>query len=212
MKRVLVVVLATVSVLGATFVADAVKPKRLAEDAVAVQDAWTAWALGSSTDPLLQEADDFCGEVVDGQFFLTAAISPGRTERTCMVPAGMEIVSVGAGSFRYKGAAHETDSELFRGNMKDLKPINLDSVKVKVDGALVPRGSLVCPPSTDIDLEPGNLLQEIDPAVTGDSARVSSCAWMYVLAPLSVGSHTLFESTKWKGEKRYENLFSVTVA
>jgi hypothetical protein len=212
MKRVLVVVLATVSVLGATFVADAVKPKRLAEDAVAVQDAWNAWALGSSTNPVLQEADDFCGEVVDGRYFLTATIFPGRIQRECTLPAGVELVAHPAWTLVWQGASDDTDNELFSQVMKALKSINLDSVKVKVDGALVPREPMVCPEPVDVVFEPGSAIAELDPPATGDTTPVVSCGWFYVLGPLSPGSHTILLPDKFKGLARQEILFSITVA
>ncbi len=91
MRRFTVVVLALVAVVGSTLVANAVRPMRLGEDAAAIETAWTAWALGSSSNPLLR--DDFCGEVVDGRYFFKVAVGPGTRQLDCQVPAGVELVA-----------------------------------------------------------------------------------------------------------------------
>ena len=65
MKRSIITALAATLVLGTTMAADAVRQHRLAEDAQVIEQAWTAWALGGSSNALL--ADDFCGEIVEGK-------------------------------------------------------------------------------------------------------------------------------------------------
>ena len=77
MKRFIITALAATLVLGTTMAADAVRQHRLAEDAMAIEQAWTAWLLGGSSNALL--AEDFCGEIVDGKFFLTVTIVTGAS-------------------------------------------------------------------------------------------------------------------------------------
>jgi hypothetical protein len=95
--------------------------------------------------------------------------------------------------------------------MKTLKRINRDSVKVRVDGALMPGEPLVCPMPFDIDFEPGSLIAENEPPDSGDSTTISSCGWIYVLGPLSAGSHTVLISTKF-GDLKFQIHLSITVA
>jgi hypothetical protein len=206
MRRFVAFVCAAGLVLGLAIAADAARPARLAEDASAIQNGWLTWAVGSSTNPLLQ--DGFCGEVVGDRFFLNAALGPGRAQVSCEVPAGMTLVGTPAGAFGW----NESDDDLLHGNLRQLKGLVVPSINVKVDGAVVPRGAMVCPEPIDVELEPGNLLETIDPAVTGDSTRASICGWFYVLGPLSTGQHTVLLSDKFAGEKRFEVLFDVTVS
>jgi hypothetical protein len=209
MRRFSIVLLATILMLGGALAADAVRSQRLAEDATLVQNAWMSWALGSSTNPLLQ--DDLCGELVGGRFFLNVAVAPGRATMDCEVPAGTELVATPGGAFGWRGPARETDDELFSGNLKELRSIVLTSVKVKVDGALIPRPAMVCPDPIVVEIHPESFLAEVDPGIEGDTTRVTSCAWFHVLGPLGVGEHTILLSDKFEGEKRYEVLYRVTV-
>ena len=45
MKRFIITALAATLVLGTTMAADAVRQHRLAEDAMAIEQAWSAWLL-----------------------------------------------------------------------------------------------------------------------------------------------------------------------
>ena len=91
MKRSIITALAATLVLGTTMAADAVRQHRLAEDAQEIEQAWTAWALGGSSNALL--AEDFCGEIVEGKFFLTVPLGSGATELDCTISSGMQAVA-----------------------------------------------------------------------------------------------------------------------
>src|SRR3954447_23773101 len=57
-----------------------------------VQQDYLAWAIGSNTNPIFHGEDDYCGETVGRDFYLT----PGPdfvTVRTCDVPAGSRLVT-----------------------------------------------------------------------------------------------------------------------
>ncbi len=86
-------------------------------------------------------------------------------------------------------------------------------MKVVVDGTTIPRGPMVCTGPFDIDLEPGNSLQQVDPKVTGDSARVVTCAWFHVLPAFSGGEHTVVIAAGYKGSPKFQyHEFDVTVS
>jgi hypothetical protein len=78
-------------------------------------------------------------------------------------------------------------------------------------------GPLVVPDPYTIQLEPGNFLQTLDPAVTGDSTRVADAAYFRLLH-LDPGDHTLVASAKYDlrhsgGEVvRYRSRFKIHVA
>ena len=111
MKRSIITALAATLVLGTTMAADAVRQHRLAEDAQAIEQAWTAWALGGSSNALL--AKDFCGEIVEGKFFLTVTIGTGATELDCTIPSGMQAVASPFGAFSWAPTDGKTGTKLF---------------------------------------------------------------------------------------------------
>jgi hypothetical protein len=208
MRRITVPVLAAMLVFGATLVADAVRPARLGEDVAELQQTWTSWLLGSGSDPLLSGS---CGEVVDDRFFLTVALEPEPSEIDCEVPAGTELVASPAGAFSYEEPGVLSDTELFRDTLGVLRGVKLKSVKVLVDDVRASRGPLTCPSPFDIDLEPGNGLQQLDPSLDGDTARVSICAWLYALPGFSSGEHTIRLLAAYKGGVKFDLTFNVTV-
>lgn len=212
MKRLTIWVLVGVLVFGVTSVAGAVRPQPLglADDAMAIEQAWTAWLLGGSSNALL--AEDFCGEVVDGRFFLTLALATGATELDCEIPAGAEAVASPFGSIAWAPTDGNTGTKLFNAALGFLDGTVPRSVTVVVDGAALPKEPLICSHPFDVALEPGNSLQQIDANVTGDSTRVVICAWMYLVGPLSPGQHTIDVAGKVKGGAPYELRYNVTVA
>jgi hypothetical protein len=83
-----------------------------------------------------------------------------------------------------------------------------------VDGVRLPSEPLVCSHPFEIALQPDNLLQLFDPRVTGDSARVATCAWLHLVSPLSPGSHTIDVGATVQGPTiiPYTLHYDVTVA
>jgi hypothetical protein len=162
----------------------------------AIEQAWTAWALGGSSNALL--AEDFCGEIVEGKFFLTVTIGSGATELDCTIPSGMQAVASPFGAFSWAPTDGKTGTKLFNATFGYLKGVVPKAVKVVVDGSTLPKGPMLCSQPFDISLEPGNSLQQLDPNVKGDSTKVVTCGWFYLVGPLSPGSHTI--AVLWKGE------------
>ena len=105
-----------------------------------------------------------------------------------------------------------TDSELFSTLLNTyLGPLVLESVRVKVDGVLLPRQPLLIPDPYDMPLEPGNLIQTVDPAVTGDSTRVGIGFYFSWIDGLDPGTHTIVTADKFKGIGRFRTVFEFTV-
>lgn len=138
MERFIFTALAATLVLGRTMAADAVRQHRLAEDAMAIEQTWTAWALGGSSNALL--AEDFCGEIVESKFFLTVTIGSGATELDCTIPSGMQAVASPFGAFSLAPTDGKTGTKLFNATFGYLKGVVPNAVKVVVDGSTLPRG------------------------------------------------------------------------
>ena len=209
MKRSIITALAATLVLGTTMAADAVRQDRLAEDAQAIEQAWTAWALGGSSNALL--AEDFCGEIVEGKFFLTVPLGSGATELDCTIPSGMQAVASPFGAFSWAPTDGKTGTKLFNATFGYLKGVEPKAVKVVVDGSALPKGPMLCSLPFDISLEPGNSLQQLDPQVKGDSTKVVTCGWFYLVGPLSPGSHTIDMAGRVKGSDGFSLRYNVTV-
>ena len=153
MKRSIITALAATLVLGTTMAADAVRQHRLAEDAQAIEQAWTAWALGGSSNALL--AEDFCGEIVEGKFFLTVTIGSGATELDCTIPSGMQAVASPFGAFSWAPTDGKTGTKLFNATFGYLKGVEPKAVKVVVDGSTLPKGPISAPYRSISRLSPG---------------------------------------------------------
>lgn len=69
---------------------------------------------------------------------------------------------------------------------------------------------MICSQPFDIALEPGNSLQQLDPKVKGDSTKVVTCGWFYLVGPLP-GSHTIDMAGKVKGGDGFSLTYNVTV-
>ncbi len=153
---------------------------------------WIQWAFGSSGAPLLDQ--DFCGEMVNGVFFMTVAGGqPTSVSRTvnCEVPDGVPILATPGGVIAWAPTDGKTDNQLQRSIFNQLGPLKQDSVHVRLDGTEIPHGRLVSPDPYTIALEPGNLIQTIDPGVTGDSTRVADAFYFKVIDPLDPGDHVI---------------------
>ena len=209
MKRSIITALAATLVLGTTMAADAVRQDRLAEDAQAIEQAWTAWALGGSSNALI--AEDFCGEIVEGKFFLTVPLGSGATELDCTISSGMQAVASPFGAFSWAPTDGKTGTKLFNATFGYLKGVVPKAVKIAVDGSTLPKGPMICSQPFDISLEPGNSLQRLDPKVKGDSTKVVTCGWFFLVGPLSAGSHTIDTAGRVKGGDGFTLRYNVTV-
>ena len=196
--------------VGATSVAAAVTPQGLADDAMAIEQSWTAWLLGGRSNALL--AEDFCGEVVDGRFFFTVSLGTGATELECEVPVGTEGIVSPFGAISWAPTDGKTGTQLFNATFDYLDGVVPRAVSVTVDGTTLPKEPMLCSYPFTIALEPGNSLQQIDPNVTGDSTKAVTCGWFYVVEPLLPGAHTIDVTGKIKGSPAFELGYNVTVA
>ena len=208
MKRFIITALAATLVLGTTMAADAVRQHRLAEDAMAIEQAWSAWLLGGSSNALL--AEDFCGEVVDGKFFLTVTMPQGRANWTARSRAGCRPSRRRSGLSR----GHRPTGRPGRSCSKDVglpERCRAQSREGRCRRVDPTEGPMLCSQPFDISLEPGNSLQQLDPKVKGDSTKVVTCGWFYLVGPLSPGSHTIDMAGKVKGSDGFSLRYNVTV-
>jgi hypothetical protein len=175
------------------------------------REAWVFWAFGSSRAPLLDPT--LCGEKVGTTFFLTVAgPAPGTRTLDCTISAGTPLLAVPGGAIVWSPTDGTTDSELFSNLLTNyLAPLLLDSVKVKVDGVLLPRGSLVIPDPYEMELEPGNLIQTVDPAVTGDSTTVLPAFFFTRIPGLTPGHHRIVTADRFEGIGLFKTVFNFTV-
>ncbi len=180
---------------------------------------WVQWAFGSSEAPLLQE--DLCGEMVNGVFFLTVAGgSPTSVKRKvhCDVPEGVPILATPGGAIAWDPTDGKTDRQLRRSLYDVLAELRPNSVRLKLDGTQIPHGRLVSPDPYTLELEPGNLIETVDPAVKGHSTRIAEAWYFKVIKPLDPGHHVLVTSDKYDyrssgGEvARYRTRFIIHVS
>jgi hypothetical protein len=171
---------------------------------------WIEWAFGSSVNPLMQKG--FCGEEVGDTFFLTlTGGAPAKRVVHCDIPSGLPVLAPPGGVISWAPTDGRTDSELFETTAKQLQPIILDSVRVILDGERLRRGRLYVSDPFDLDLEPGNLIQAVDPDVTGHSTRVMFAYWFTYIPELTPGDHLLVTSDKFKGIGLFRTRFHIHV-
>jgi hypothetical protein len=207
MKRTLVAMIACSAILAGTSVAIAAQRQ---SPTVEIQEAWTAWFLGSASANPLHTPDDSCGEVVGDWFFVAPGVTGPDVERTCEMPAGVELVTSPIGGFGNTPTDGKTDIKLFSAALGYFQGVVPKSVKAEVDGVLVPKGPATCIDAFDMDVEEGSFLDEVDGSV-GASSRVAVCGWFYVIDPLTPGAHTLSFSSKFKGTSVATLTLNVTV-
>jgi hypothetical protein len=179
---------------------------------------WIQWAFGDSGAPLLQE--DLCGEVVDGVFFMTVAGgSPTSVTRRidCEIASGVPVLATPGGFIGWAPTDGTTDQRLARTLFDALENLRINSVHLRLDGEEVPHGDLKVSDPYTLPLEPGNLIQTVDPAVVGDSTRVIY-GWYFKLIPsLTPGDHVLVATDRFDfradgGELvRYRTVFTIHV-
>ncbi len=179
-------------------------------EAVDTQAAWTAWFLGDAEANPLHSPDDYCGARVGDQFFVAPGVTAPKVERTCEIPAGVELVTSPIGGFGNTPTDGKTDIKLFSAALGYFQGVVPKSVEATVDGVVVPKGPATCIDAFDMDVAPGSFLDEIDDSVKA-TTRVAVCGWFYVIEPLSSGDHTLTFSSKFKGTTLATLTLDVTV-
>jgi hypothetical protein len=158
------------------------------------QERWSAWALGSGSNPT---ATDICGEKVGGVFFLNTTTEVGTKQVECHLRPGTRLLGVVAGTFfvpSFPPAHVETDQELLdlvrTSSVTDHPRATLDGRSL--EGSLTEDSRRFTPVHT-IPLEPGNFLSTFDPGFnTVDETRLASAGWWLRLNPLRPGHHELF--------------------
>jgi hypothetical protein len=217
MRRILVTLIGA-AMLAGTFVPPATASLRQATPPQ-LHRQWVKWAFGSSGAPLLQE--DFCGEEVNGVFFLTVAggVPTSVTRRVdCEIPADVPILVTPGGAIAWAPTDGTTDRQLRRSLLNFLSDLIVQSVRLVLDGREIRHGDLVLPDPYTLSLEPGNLIQTVDPSVTGDETRVAEGWYFRLIGPLDPGDHVLVATDKYDyratgGEVvRYRTIFRIDVA
>jgi hypothetical protein len=169
------------------------------------QQRWVQWAFGSSTNPLLS---GICGEKVGRLFFLNAAIEPG-TEVNCVIPTGTPLLATPGGVVAWASGDVDTREELLA--ERDAGLAGISDPRATLDGRpLRVADSLRLSDVYTIRLEPGNFIQTVDPAVSGDTTRVASGIWLVRITPLPPGQHELVLSDVLDGTV-FDITFHITV-
>jgi len=192
MKR----LLATLLVVMAFGLAAPISASSATEGSPSVQNLIWARRLnfyyfGSSANPLLNGS---CGKVFDGTFILTSAIESGQ-ELHCTIPHGLPILASPAGSIEFESVPTPPSVMLAR---LDASLADITDRHATLDGTALPLHlvkSFVHP----LTLQPGNLIQTVDPAVTGASTPVATGDWLTWIRHLSSGHHTLVLSDRFDG-------------
>lgn len=172
----------------------AVAKNRVHPAGTKAQERWSAWALGSGTNPT---ATDICGEKIGRVFFLNSTIDLGTKEVKCHLRPGTRLLGLVAGSFvsaSVPPARVETDQELLD-SVRTLS--STDHPRATLDGRSLEKSltedSRRFTPVYTIPLEPGNSWSTLDPAYnTVDEIRQASAGWWLRLKPLPPGHHDLF--------------------
>jgi hypothetical protein len=219
MRRI-VVLFAVVALVGGLFLEPASASGVSARKATPARlhRAWIDWAFGSSGAPLLDP--EFCGEQVGNVFFLTVAGgAPESVTRRldCDIPADVPILVTPGGAIAWAPTDGETDRQLRRSLFNMLSELIVQSVHLSLDGEEIDHGPLEVPDPYTLALEPGNLIQTVDPNVTGDSTRIADGFYFKLIGPLDPGDHVLVASDKFNytgaGEiVRYRTTFRLHVA
>jgi hypothetical protein len=209
MRRLMVATLAVAVAIALPGSGSAMAGRRASSPPLALQRQWVNWAFGSSSNPLMQE--DLCGEQIGETFFLTSHAGPDTRELTCEIPAGVPVLVTPGGSIVW-ASANETGSELYSMLLNDfLGKVILDSVRVTLDGERLRRGPLTIMGPRELRLEPGNLIQTVDPSVEGDSTLIMTGGWFRYISPLSRGQHVLRATQRVRGVGRFVLVFEISV-
>lgn len=175
---------------------------------------WFQWAFGGSTAPLLHR--HLCGEQVGSVFFLTLAGGVKTDDIRhvhCEIPRHVPILAPLGGTIEWSNT--ESDQEMHDAVFRSLRHLIVHSVHVRLDGEELPHGPLVAPDPYNLTLEPGNLIQTVDPSITGHTVRVADGWYFALLSPLHAGSHVLVTTNKFDfpraGVAHYRTTFQVDV-
>jgi hypothetical protein len=221
MRRVVVTIFCIALVLSLSGVASATPvpgSAHLRSETLSVPDwlhrAWFQWAFGGSTAPLLNP--ELCGEQVGSVFNLTLAggvKADDLRHLSCEIPRDVPILAPIGGAVVWSNTF--SDQQFHHQIFRLLERLVIHSVHIRVDGEEVDHGALVAPDPYTLALEPGNLIQTVDPTITGDSVRIDDGWYFVLLAPLSAGPHVIVTTDKFDyaraGVLHYRTRFSVEI-
>jgi hypothetical protein len=159
------------------------------------QERWFAWGLGSSTNPLFS---GICGEQIGKLFFLNTTFEAG-TEIDCQIRPGTPLLASPGGTVAWAPRHGQTREELLAARDRFLS--TLSDPRATLDGRSLGNldETLRLTDVYTIPLEPGNLIQAIDPGFSGDQTQVASAGWFLRLRPLAPGPHELVLSDRING-------------
>jgi len=210
---------AAVAALALGFIAAATGTSGAAGGVAPLPREYIQWAFGDAGAPLLDP--DLCGEVVNGVFFMTVAggAPTSITRRIeCEIPIGVPLLATTGGFIAWAPTDGRTDRQLSRTLFDALENLRINSVHLRLDGQEISHGALRVSDPYDLPLEPGNLIQTVDPSVVVDSTRVMYGWYFRRLQPLPPGDHVLIATDKFDftadgGEvARYRTVFTIHVS
>lgn len=173
------------------------------------QESWIRWAFTTPGDenPLLNPTQ--CGEIVEGVFFLTAAIESGL-EADCMIPVGMPILVPAAGTMGVQGLHAKTPEQLLGGVQAKLD--TLEFARLSIDGFNVPLSGVLRFTSTyHAHFRRGNYFDQVGSPVHGN--RLVASGGIFVrLRPLSAGEHTIMTADRFSSADILDITFHMTVS
>ena len=174
----------------------------------ALHREWVAWAAGSNTNPLVDPA--FCGEIVDGRFFLNlAGVLEGRYD--CEIPAGVTIVASAGYAIFWKPTDARSDQRLrhlVNQNLQHFGPPH-----GRLDGEVVDLGPSFAKTNVyRIAVGEDSLLQTADPDFPDGRThtKVAAGAWVFKVSSLAVGDHRLAVRQRVFGN-RAKAIFRITI-
>ena len=158
--------------------------------------AWSQWAFGDASNPLIASlSDGDCGDLIGGVFYLAAPIDAGLTF-DCDVPVGTPIVLTHAGFFTTIGVDGTTDAEIEAAAIAAFAP-DPGSDMLTLDGRSLARTTTITG-AFDIDAASGSFFNAIVGLDAG-SVRTAIVGEFTILHPLRPGDHELFGAVSFAG-------------
>lgn len=144
--------------------------------------AYSEWLLGDASNPAVS---DSCGAIVDGAFFLNAALGPG-TEFDCAIPRGTPMVLSHAAYYAWVPTDGSNDAEIVEAARTFF---GHPASSLTLDGRALPL-RITETGAFDVISEPGSAYDVLFGLGTGP-VRTATVGQFTVLHPLSVGGHQI---------------------